>query len=289
MIPKRILKVLSVAALMASLVSCVPLPNPVNLPASLSGYQIVAGPPASVGANGTVLISASCPASKVVVGGGYDASADTAAVARVSQPISHGTGWSVKVKNETPVGFTPFKVTPFAICVDKPADYEVLPSRSNLQNQEINTVSAPCSKSSQFVSGGGMSTSDDSVRPFHQSVRTSPEQFEASAKNHLVLPGNSDFTVTAICADFTQLPGREIVQSASSSASGWQLVKLTANCPAGKSVLSGTMISLNNELVAVDSKPAGNGSGWMVTVHNAEPISSPKSAALQIVCAKVTP
>jgi hypothetical protein len=277
-------KALFLAALTAPLMNCTP-----TVPASLSGYQIVTGPPTSVSPQGTVGVSASCPASKVVVGGGYDNAADTAAVARVSQPEVGGNVWKVKVKNETLVGFGSFAVTPFAICVNRPVDYAISPSLDDLQNQVIKTFSAPCPGPAQFVSGGGISMVDDSVRPFSQAVRTSPEHFEASAKNHLLLPGRSSFTTTAICADFTQLPQREIVQSPASSVSGWQMITLTASCPAGKSALSGTMMSPSNELVAVDSKPTGNGSGWMVSVHNADQGSPPKSAVLQIVCAKVSP
>jgi hypothetical protein len=88
------------------------LRGPTGAP-GLSGYEVVTGPIVSVtGPAG--FSTATCPAGKLAVGGGYVAGGGTGGIVAASAPTAAGTAWTVGLRNAGGVG-TP-QVEAFAVC-----------------------------------------------------------------------------------------------------------------------------------------------------------------------------
>lgn len=264
--------------------------TPVTVPATLAAYAVVSGAAATVSPNSAVMISAGCAPGSVALGGGVSVGGDTGAVVRSSAPLASGGGWTVTVANVRLNGAA-ITVTPMAVCASRPAGYVVNTVAYSLSRLEVNSFEAACPTAAHFATGAGVATRGTEVRPFSQQIiqQPAPEKVRAGGRNYLALPGSSSFDVTAICADFTALPGREFVLSTSVGIGAQSSATLTAACPAGKSALHGAVGTLENAIVTLDSTPTGGGTGWSATVTNPELISASLSARLQVVCARTAP
>jgi hypothetical protein len=102
----------------------------------------------------------------------------------------------------------------------------------------------------------------------------------------MLLPGSPRFTPSAICADFTQVPGREVVLSRSAGVGPRSTVSLTANCPNDKMVLLGAVMSLESGLMVIESFPVNGGATWTAMSHNPDILGASMSARLRVVCAR---
>ncbi len=264
--------------------------TPVTVPTLLAGYAVLSGAAATVSPNSAVTISASCAPGSVALGGGVSVGGDAGAVVRSSAPLAGGGGWTVTVANVRLIG-SAITVTPMAVCARRPAGYAINTVARSLTRLEVNSFEAACPTATHFASGAGVATRDTQVRPFSQQIiqQPAPEKVRGGGRNYLLLPGSSSFDVTAICADFTALPGREIVLSTSVGIGAQSSATLTAACPTGKSALHGAVGTLENAIVTLDSMPTGGGTGWSATVTNPELISGSLSARLQVVCVQTAP
>lgn len=264
--------------------------TPVTVPTTLAGYAVLAGAAATVAANSAATISASCAPGSVALGGGVSVGGATGAGVRSSAPLAGGGGWTVTVANVPLIGGA-ITVTPMAVCARRPAGYAINTFAGSLSMGEVKSFEAACPTAAHFATGVGVATRGTEVRPFSQQLiqQPAPERVRAGGRSYLALPGSSSFDVTAVCADFTALPGREIVLSTSVSIGALTTATLTAACPAGKSALHGAVGTLENAIVTLDSTPTGGGTGWSATVHNPELISGSLSARLQVVCVQTAP
>ena len=260
--------------------------KPLNVPSAMTGYQIVAPPGSMLGPTATLSVSAACPQGKVAVGGGWSSNMDPATVTNTSAALAGGGGWTVTASNANLIGSAIF-LRPFAVCVNTPNGYAVTSTAASLQNQEVNSFEAACPSATHVATGGGISTAGGSIRTFSQGIvsQPAPQRYRVGGRNTLVLPGRSSFTPSAICADFTQVPGLEIVLSPSASVGPGSTVSLSVDCPNGKTVLHGAVLSLESGLMVIESFPVNVGATWAAMIHNPHLLSAPMSARLQAVCA----
>ena len=260
--------------------------TPLNLPTAMPGYQLVMPPGSMLGPNSTLSVSAACPQGKVAVGGGWSSNMDSATLMNTSAPLAGGGGWTVTASNANLIGSSIF-LRPFAVCVNTPSGYAITSTAASLQNQEVNSFEAACPSATHVATGGGIGTASGDIRTFSQGIvrQPAPERYRVGGRNTLLLPGRSSFTPSAICADFTQVPGLEIVLSTSASVGPRSTVSLTADCPNGKMVLHGAVQSLESGLMVIESFPVNVGATWAAMIHNPNLLGASMSARLQVVCA----
>ncbi|WP_341678463.1 hypothetical protein [Niveibacterium sp. SC-1] len=256
---------------------------PLNAPSVMAGYT-VAGPAGTMLGPGTFSLSAVCPAGKLAVGGGWSSSTNLATQMSTSAPLPGGRGWTVTASNANPI--IGLFLRPFAICVDPLAGYTITSPGGSLQSQEVKSFEAVCPSNTHVVTGGGISAASGEVIPFSQGIvgQPAPERYRAGGRSIALLPGSSGFAPLAICADFTQVPGREILLSPSVSAGPLSSASLQVDCPNNKVVLHGAVLSLDSGLRVIQSHPVNGGPSWTATIYN--PIlGAPMSGRLQVVCA----
>jgi hypothetical protein len=260
--------------------------TPLNLPSTMTGYQLVMPPGSTLAPNSTLSVSAACPQGKVVVGGGWSSNMDTATVMNSSAALAGGGGWTVTASNANLIGSSIF-LRPFAVCVNRPGGYAITSTAASLQNQEVNSFEAACPSAAHVATGGGISTASGDVRTFSQGIvsQPAPQRYRVGGRSTLLLPGRSSFTPSAVCADFTQVPGLEIVLSPSASVGPRSTVSLSADCPNGKTVLHGAVQSLDSGLVVIESLPVNLGATWGAMIHNPSILGASMAARLQVVCA----
>lgn len=174
----------------------------------------------------------------------------------------------------------PLSVTPFAACASRPAGYAVTTVARTLSRLEIDSFEAACSSAAHFATGVGVATAGIDVRPFSQQIiqQPAPERVRAGGRNYLLLPGRSGFDVTSVCADFTALPGRELVLSGSVGVGAQSSATIAATCPAGKSALHGSVGTLENALVTLESAPTEGGTGVATSSMRGKASTSKASA-----------
>jgi hypothetical protein len=261
-------------------------------PAAMSGYEIVSGNTASIGTTSQTTVTASCPMGKAATGGGYT-TMDEAANVYDNFPVSDGSGWTVSAKNENLIstGAGSIVVTPFAICVNRPAGYEVRSGSITLGHQHAGDGEARCQDATFALLGGGVSTGDPQVHPFTTAPgsQSQPTWVSAFKSNYsIALPSSSSATTTAICAGLPEAPGRTEVTSASTALGPKSKGTLSVNCPSGTKALSGGLTSGESPAIWFDSSPASGGTGWTASIHN--PQSPLESVTLHVtitaVCAK---
>ncbi len=66
----------------------------------MSGYQILEGPNLSLDPGETRIVSVTCPAGKLAVGGGYESGNSIDVTLNRTGPTDGGTSWAVRVTNE---------------------------------------------------------------------------------------------------------------------------------------------------------------------------------------------
>lgn len=277
---------LALLTLVASLLAGCPT-TPLNLPSTMTGYQIVMPPGSMLGPNSSLRVSAACPQGKVAVGGGWSSNFDTATVLNTSAALPGGGGWTVTASNARFIG-SPVFLRPFAVCVNTPGGYAVPSTAASLQNQQVASFEAVCPSAAHVATGGGITTASGEPRTFSQGIvsQPAPPRYRVSGRNTLLLPGSSGFSPSAICADFTQVPGHEIVLSPSASVGPGSMTSLTVDCASDKMVLHGAVLSLNSALVVFESFPVNGGGTWSAMIHNPNLLGASLSARLQVVCAR---
>jgi len=263
-------------------------------PTSMTGYVIVMGNVATIGETSGTTVSASCPSGKVATGGGYTTLNEAANVFD-NVPASGGTGWTVSAKNENVVSTGPaIVVTPFAVCVDRPAGYELRTGSMNLGHQRAADGEARCLDATYALLGGGVSTGDPQVHPFTTAASfqaSQPTWASAFKSNYPVaLPSSSSTTTTAICTSLSAAPGRAEVTSASTALGPKSKAMLSVSCPDGKKALSGGVTSAESPAIWFDSAPASGGTGWTASLHNPQSPLEPVTlhATISVICAAAT-
>ena len=263
--------------------------TPVAVPSTLAGYQLVMPPGSMLGPASSLSVSAACPPGKVAVGGGWSSNRDNATVMSTSAALAGGGGWTVTASNAKLIGAAIF-LRPFAVCVNRPSGYAITSTAASLQNQEVNSFEAACPSGAHVATGGGISSASGEVRSFSQGIvsQPAPARYRVGGRSTLVLPGRSGFTPSAVCADFTQVPGHEIVLSPSASVGPGSTASLMVDCPNGKTVLHGAVQSLDSGLAVVESFPVNVGASWGAVLHNPALLGAAVSARLQVVCASTS-
>lgn len=259
---------------------------PLNLPSAMTGYQIAMPPGTMLGPGASLTVTAACPPGKVAMGGGWSSNMNPATVLNTSAALPAGAGWTVTASNADLIGSSIF-LRPFAVCVNTPGGYAITSAAASLQSGEVNSFEAACPSAAHVATGGGVATASGDVRTFSQGIvsQPAPARYRAGGRSTLLLPGRSAFTPTALCADFTQVPGHEIVRSASVSVGPTATRSLTVDCPNGKMVLHGAVQSLDSGIGVVESFPVNVGATWAAVVHNPNLLGAAMSARLQVVCA----
>ena len=260
--------------------------TPLNLPTQLQGFAVAAPQGSFLSSNSSLTVAAACPAGTVAVGGGWSAGTDSATRVRSSTPLPGGAGWTVTATNARLLGASIF-LRPFAICVTAPQGYALVSTAGSLQSQETNSVEAVCPSTTHVATGGGSATTSAEVHGFSQQIvlQPAPERYRVAGRSSLLLPGQSDFSAAALCADFTQVPGRELVLSPTVQVGPGSRATLSADCPVGKSALHGAVMSLASGLVTLESFPVNGATGWSAQAHNPAIFGGTLSARLQLVCA----
>jgi hypothetical protein len=265
-------------------------PRPANT--FLTGYEIVTGTSATVGAQATSTANAVCPGAKVPIGGGFR-TADQASNVFDSAPLESlspggGRGWQVTLKNENPpvIGMS-IAASAVAVCVDPPAGYVVNVTSTNLSRGQRIVHATGCPDRTMRIGGGGAFTRDSAVHVGGNAPQVGNGQWEGFFRSDYVVPSNSSVRTAAICASIPALPDVEVVQSPATTIGPSSNASLSVNCPAGKKALSGGIMAPESIGAIFDSLPRPNGSGWTATVRNTETFVTNTSlhATLLAVCA----
>ena len=262
-------------------------------PSSMTGYQIVTGGTATLSAQSTGTVTASCPSGKVVTGGGYT-TMDYSANIFDSAPTSNGSGWTVAAKNESLVVTNPsIVVTPFAVCVNRPGGYEIRSGQVSLRHQQVLSGEARCQDATFNLVGGGVASGDPQVHFFtsNPGSTSQPTWLSAFKSNYsIVLPSSSSGTTTAICASLLEVPGHVVATSAPTVLGNTSNATLTVSCPTGTMALSGGVSSGESPAIWFDSSPATDGSGWSASLRNPQTVFDPVTlhATLSATCASAS-
>src|SRR5438552_9420034 len=104
-----------------------------------------------------------------------------------SAPTASGNGWSVSAKNENLVGPS-VTITPTAICVDRPAGYEVIVGpATDLRHQELGDAEAK-PRCAIPADGGRIQRSNGSPIRKHTGIDAQPSWHGAFKSEYAVVP-----------------------------------------------------------------------------------------------------
>jgi hypothetical protein len=268
--------------------------------ATLTGFQIVTG--AVTSASGTAVSSstASCPSGKVVIGGGFT-TGNQAGNVYDSFPAAGGTGWTVGVKNENNDLTNSLTLTPTAVCVDRPAGYEVRNAQITLSSNQRGSAAASCSDLTLTLVGGGYSSHDPIVQNFASSFDTSvvsgttvgsaPTTWVSAFRSHHPIAASSSASSYAICIANSAVSAGYLA-TATTTIGTQSRSTLTQACDTTSPqtmVSSGGVDADVSPSVTFDSSPPGSGS-WTASVHNTQTFPSGLSvtARLLLVCVAAT-
>lgn len=271
-----------------------------NSTPSLTGFQIVTASTSSASGTAVSEATAACPSSKVVIGGGYTTGAQAANVYD-SFPAPGGTGWAVGIKNEDINVTSSITWSPVAVCVDKPAGYEIRDQVTTLSSNQRKSVAASCTDQTLTLVGGGYSSRDPIVTNFATSfdpsvvsgttVGSTPTTWvSAFHSNHPVAASSSAHSF-AICVSNSAVSAGYLA-SPTTTIGTQSRSTLTQACD---STTPQTMVSSGgveadvSTSVTFDSAPAGSGS-WTAGVHNTQTIVGGGSvkARILLVCVAAT-
>ncbi|WP_042176687.1 hypothetical protein [Streptomyces sp. NBRC 110035] len=195
----------------------------------------------------------SCPAGKVAINGGAEASATPSDYDSVALVSSYPSPWTTTLWVASARNFSgqPSTVTAWAICARKPSGYEVVqaPSSQVPVDQPV-TLSCPAGKVA-FSGGAEIQSDRSSLTKSYPAAFNSakqPTQWVVAGRN----AANSTVGVeaSAVCADpitdVTWSTGR----ATSNSPAGGFLV-----CPDGRQVVGGGASASGPESVLISSKP----------------------------------
>jgi hypothetical protein len=123
-----------------------PVPGP-------AGYVVVNSGWMNAGSGGATFGTVTCPGSEVPTGGGAITTSRSPAVS-INNSYPDGTEWEVWLDN-TSGSTTMFDV--YEVCIDQPADYEIVPSRVvNQSPMSMATASVRCPNTGTVAVGGGL-------------------------------------------------------------------------------------------------------------------------------------
>lgn len=286
----HLLRVLALASFAAFVYSCES--SAPTGPASMTGYQVVTGDSTSVPTPlGYASVTALCPGSKVVVGGGFT-TMNAAANVFESAPLPSGTGWRVSIRNENLAGPS-ISFVPVAVCVDRPGGYGVVVGMStDLSMQQLRTNDARCQDATFNLTGGGVIIGDAQVHPFASRPGTgSQPSWVVSAKSNWALPSSSSLSASVICASLRQVPAQTVVTSPPTTLGPGAATTLTVMCPPGTRALSGGFSADQSLATFFDSAPTPMNDGWAVGLHNAAGLGGPTltNVTVSSVCATAAP
>ncbi|HEU0304552.1 MAG TPA: hypothetical protein VFR32_08225, partial [Gaiellaceae bacterium] len=152
--------------------------------------------------------TAACPSGKVVIGGGFT-TGNQAANVYDSFPAAGGTGWTVGMKNENIDLTSSITIAPLAVCVDRPAGYEIRDKRILLSSNQRGSVAASCTDLTLTLIGGGYSSRDPLVSNFGSSfdpavvsgttVSSAPTTWVSAFRSHHPVAASSGVNSYAIC------------------------------------------------------------------------------------------
>jgi hypothetical protein len=230
-----------------------------------------------------------CPFPTRVAGGGW-LSRDTDVILRASAPLPGGLGWSVTIARTRVFGQLMAWVEAFAICTEQRIGYNVVTTNGSVGGLSNVFAEMPCPRPADFASGGGVAVGNPDLRPFGQQIvgQPAPERYGVWVRSLQPATASATFTVSAVCADFTQWPGREILLSPAFSVASGADKTMTLDCPVGKSVLHGAVMHATGELVTMESFPVNNGAAWEARVHHSGLSQTAGNVRLQVVCVRAT-
>jgi hypothetical protein len=200
-------------------------------PQSLTGWTLVIATEATMAPFSTVSTTAQCPTGKVVTGGGGAAGPFGRIIS--AKPLADGTGFVALGYNDHLLDSS--RVSAFAICIDRPADYKVVEATKTLQRLQRGTVRATCPAGTVLLGGGAEGSTDTYL------ASSAPEAgggaWAALLRNDLVLPGSDFIRSYATCASDTVVTGREVIVSPSVQIGPGSESEFRIKCSPGKKAL----------------------------------------------------
>ena len=267
----------------------------------LTGFQIVTGGGSSVSGTSAGSSTAACPGSKVVVGGGYT-TGNQAANVYDSFPAAGGTGWTVGVKNENIDLTSSLTFTPVAVCVDRPAGYEIRDQRITLSSNQRGSVAAKCTDLTLTLVGGGYSSRDPLVTNYASSfdpsvvsgstVSSAPITWVSAFRSHHPIAASSGVNSYAICiANGAVTEGYLATPTSTIGTQGRSTFTQPCDSTSPQTMVSSGGVSADvSPAVTFDSAPP-DGASWTGRVHNTQTIFGGLSvtAQLLLVCVAANP
>lgn len=266
----------------------------------LTGHVIITGASSTVANRAVSGSTAACPSSKVVIGGGYTTAAAAANVFD-SFPAANGAGWTIALKNESLTG-SAITASAVAVCVDRPAGYEIRTTSANLSKGQIKALSASCADLTWTLIGGGYDSGDSTVTNFSSSFDpadvtssgvTPPTKWVSEFRSNYAVPASSGVNTYAICVG-NGLVSASYLASPVATVAASSISTLTQACDSTTPetmVAAGGVTANVSHAATIDTSPPGTGS-WTAVVHNPQSnIVNPASlnARLLLVCVAAVP
>jgi hypothetical protein len=238
------------------------------------GYEVVTSGASVVTAGSTATVEATCPANRVVVGGGEDNSSGST-LADLSASYPSGRSWVSTFDNG---GTATVTASAKAICIKKPAGFKIV--KGPVTNaQQVQTEGLKVCPAGLVVLGGGAKTTDTVDQALNTSVPSANgSEWVVFVNNRAAVPHN--FTVFAICADSPAgyvVEGSSVFPSPGSVQEPGDVV-----CPSGVP-LSGGAFSGSSDLYTDINQSEPDPAGWQVTMDNV--MSNATSFSVWAVCA----
>jgi hypothetical protein len=267
----------------------------------LTGFQIVTGSGSSASGTAVSESTAACPSGKVVIGGGYT-TGNQAANVYDSFPAAGGSGWTVGMKNENINVTTSITMSPVAVCIDRPAGYEIRDRRITLSSNQRGSVAATCTDATLTLVGGGWSSHDPIVTNFASTfdpsvvsgttVGSAPTSWVSAFHSNHPIAASSGVNSYAICVANSAVSAGYLA-SPTTTIGTQSRSTLTQACDSTTpqtSVSSGGVEADVSTAVTFDSAPAGSGS-WTAGVHNTSTFIGGLTvkARTLLVCVAATP
>lgn len=265
----------------------------------LTGFQIVTGTSSTVTGTSSSSSTAACPTGKVVIGGGFT-TGNQAANVYDSFPAAGGTGWTVGMKNESIDITSSITITPVAVCVDRPAGYEIRSNRTLLSSNQRGSVAASCTDLTLTLIGGGWSSRDPLVSNFASSfdpsvvsgstVNSAPTTWVSAFRSHHPIAASSGVNSYAICAG-NGVVTESYLASPTTTIGAQGRSTLTRACDTSPqtTIASGGTANDVSPAVTFDSAPP-DGASWSAAVHNTQTVLGGLTATAQlfVVCIAAT-
>lgn len=217
-----------------------------------------------------------CPAGMKAVGGGTDNNSGGDVWMETSEPTSDGTGWRIVVRNAAQAQLT---YRGWAMCASGVTNYRIDWSQQSIAGWDSQPVYSYCALRSPLAggfradagrgwAGVQLSVSMDPAGPGVTSTVTN------LAADPIIARSN------AVCGDgFGTLSA---VSGAGATVRAGRAIRVTAQCPAGKTLVSGSGWSPQRRVYLVESQPIAADT-WRVTLYNHE--SADAAVYAQAVCA----